>query len=239
MKVGVKVFSRPDEVDYAKKMKFADFLELMIVPGTDISLYKGVKKPFVIHAAHHGFGCNLLDKTCLKRNVQILREASKAADILGAETIIVHPGHVLSSSCKHEHAVKILKKEYDPRIVVENLCPLPKELEHRYGLAKDMSKLMKDTKTGLCLDFAHACASAVKEKQDYKVVLKDLIKLKARHFHISGGGILSGQDSHLSLFDGDFPLAYFKKLLPKDAKITLETPHSIVRQKKEYDLMKK
>lgn len=241
MRVGVKVYSdTEDQLEHAKKAsKFADFIEVMAVPGTDVSRFKSIKKPFVIHAPHDRFGCNIADKSLFKHSIECLNHATKAADILGARVIVVHPGHLKSGSCSLQQAIKVLLKVNDSRIALENLFAGSGESGSMCSTPEHMRHLMDKTNCGLCLDFSHACAASNAEKEGHKEFVKRFISLKPAHFHISGGHLALFRDTHESLFSGDYPIDYFKRILPEDAWVTLETPQDINIQKKECEFLRK
>ncbi len=51
------------------------------------------------------------------------------------------------------------------------------------------------------------------------------MRLRPRLFHLSDGDIHSPVDKHRHLGDGSYPLKEMLGFLPKDAFLTLETPH--------------
>lgn len=240
MKVGIKVYSNEGKIDYAlRASEFVDFVEVMTVPDTDVSVFKRISKPIVIHAPHMSFSCNPADKSLMSHNVRCIRDAVKAADILGADKIILHPGHLVSGNCSVEHAIKAIGDNFDRRILLENLPQTRGETGSIFRSSSEIKSLLDATGCGLCLDFGHACASAAQLGVPHKPFLKQISDLKPRHFHICGGWVKNLMDSHLSLFDGDYPLDYFKKLMPRGAWVTMETPQDLETQKKEYRLMKR
>lgn len=239
MEVGIKIFSDRSQFEYAgKAAEFADFIELMAVPGTDVGIFRQIGRPFVIHAAHQRFGCNLSDAALEKHNLECIRHAVNAADMLDAKIIIVHPGNIRSGSCSSGQVINVLGKISDSRIALENLYDEPKDIASVCTTAREMEYLMDASGSKLCLDIPHACAAANRIGKDYKSVLKGFLKLKPVHFHMAGGKIEGWTDTHKSLFDGNYPLDYFRSVMPKGAWVTLETPQDIKVQKREYELMK-
>ena len=239
MKVGIKVYSNSDKLEYAlHASEFVDFVEVMTVPDTDISAFKKISKPIVIHAPHMSFNCNPADKSFKGHNVRCIKDAIRAADILDADRIILHPGHIISGSCSVKNAIDVISDNFDKRILLENLPQTRGETNSIFRSSSEIKSMLDATGCGLCLDFGHACASAAQLGVPYKPFLEQISDLKPRHFHICGGWIKNLMDSHISLFDGDYPLDYFKKLMPRGAWVTMETPQDIETQKKEYRLMK-
>lgn len=239
MEVGIKVFSYRGQFGYAEKAaEFADFIELMAVPGTDMRIFRRISRPFVVHAPHGRFGCNLADKALEEYNLECVRHAVKTADVLDAKTVIVHPGSIVSRSCSSGQVIRVLGKVVDSRIVLENLFEEQEDIASVCTTSEEMKYLMDSTGSGLCLDLAHACAAANQVGQSYQRVIRDFLKLKPRHFHVAGGKIENYRDTHESLFDGDYPLGYFRSVMPEGAWVTLETPQDIKVQKREYELMK-
>ena len=239
MKVGIKVYSNNERIDYAMRAsEFMDFIEVMAVPDTDFSAFKKVSKPIVIHAPHMSFSCNPADKSLVEHNVRCIKDAVNAADILGSDRIVLHPGHILSGDCSAMQAIKVISDNFDRRMLLENLPQARGETDTIFRSPSEIKSLLDATGCGLCLDFGHACASAAQMGVPYKPFLEQISDLKPGHFHICGGWIKNLMDSHISLFDGNYPLDYFKNLMPRGAWVTMETPQDLETQKKEYRLMK-
>ncbi len=254
MKIGIKIYPEPEKAEYCRKAaEFADFIEVMAMPSVDVSPFRLLGMPFTVHAPHLTFNCNLADSSLFAHNVKCLEDSIRAADILDARVIVVHPGTILSDDCDVKNSLKVLEQVYDPRISLENMIPpqddspwlqsmsltVPKDKPDVFSLAEDLAPLMELTKTGLCLDFAHACATAACLGKNYKDVIDDLVKLKPNHFHLSGGFCENPWDGHLSIFEGDYPNDYFKSLMPDDAWVTLETPSNLETRRKECDYMRR
>lgn len=241
MKVGIKIYSDSKEkMEYALRADFADFIEVMALSGKDLylPLLKESSKPMAVHAPHLSMGYNPADRSLFKNNIAIIDEVKRAADYLGADKIVIHSGHVLNPGCSRACAVENILASYDPRFCIENLFQLKKDEDTFCTTPDEFRSLLKDTGANMCLDLAHACAAANWKGVNYRNFLEDFISINPRHYHISGGSINALRDGHLSIFEGDYPIDYFKSILPENAAITLETPQNFDVQKRECEFMR-
>ena len=68
MKVGMKIYS--SNVEHVKALEFADFIEVLIMPGVDWRPLAQYDVEYKVHAAHQGFGVNLADPNKEKFNMK-------------------------------------------------------------------------------------------------------------------------------------------------------------------------
>ncbi|MFC1741775.1 TIM barrel protein [Nanoarchaeota archaeon] len=236
MKIGIKIF--PEDLAYAKKIaKYCDFFEVMAIPESNFHRLKSLKHPFSIHTIHSSWGFNPANPKKQPINSLAVETAAKAADILKADTIVVHPGSIENRQCRKKHAISFLK-DLDNRFIVENL---PKEGcdGKRIGCNFwQMKQILKKTNKSMCLDFAHAAEYAHQVGIYYIDFIKRLMKLKPQYFHISDTRIQNKKDLHLHIKEGNLKLDYLEKLVPKDASITIETAHEFNKQHKDIMLLR-
>lgn len=235
MKVGIKTYTDKEGYEYVKKIiEYCDFIELLIIPDDDVwKKFKDYDIPMTIHAAHQYFGCSPSLPSSEKRTRECIGKAIEAADLFNSKQIVVHPGSVilhkrqpLNMDIKDAdiNCIKMLKTFDEPRFLIENLPTLGKKFELG-TYPEDISKLMKGINCGFCFDFSHAVLSSPWIGIGYKELVKNFMKLNPKYFHMCGGSI-NGQYDHKGLMEGDFDVAFFKSLLPKDAMVVLETPHN-------------
>jgi endonuclease IV len=237
MDIGIKIF--PEDLEYAKRIaKYCDFFEVMAVPKSNFRAMKAIGKPFTIHTIHSHWGFNPTNPEKRKLNLLGVDTAAKAADILGADVIVVHPGQIESEKCSLEHAVSFISK-LDSRFVVENMPSTVKEMTHVGCDISDLKQLTKKPKRHICLDFPHAAEYAHSQGIEYTSFINSLIdRFGPRYFHISDTRIQNRVDMHLHLKEGDLKLWYFKKIIPKNARLLIETAHEFRKQHRDILLLK-
>lgn len=239
MKVGTKTYTDKMGYDYVSKIiDFVDFIEILPVPDDD--LYKKFADfdiEFRIHAPHQGQGADPADKNAIKRTMQCMKTAIDAADLFDSPTIVVHPG-TYEGVGSTQRAIDFLKQFNDDRFLIENL---PAECSGKGELgstAEDIAPFINALNCGICLDFGHATLTEHAKAKGYKQIINEFLRFNPKYFHIMGGSI-SGHLDHQNLFAGDFDIEFFKKCIPNDAHVVLETPHDTEMQKKEVEYLKK
>ncbi|MBM3304266.1 MAG: TIM barrel protein [Candidatus Aenigmarchaeota archaeon] len=242
MKIGVKIW--PDKVDYALKIAgHADFIEVMAKRGCDFSFLSEIDLPFVVHAEHGDLGINYADSAKLALSRESLGFAIQLADRLEARAIIVHHGYLDGTpNTKAENTLRFLKEVRDNRILIENILVKEKfngiEAEHPFSTPEKMKFLMEQTGRGFCLDLSHAQASSAALGLDYMSMLEQFMRLKPRHFHACGGVEGEPKDMHLHLWEGNLNIGAFRRMLPKAAWVTLETPCDLEGQIRDIEIMR-
>jgi endonuclease IV len=237
MKIGVKIF--PEDLAYAKRIaRYCDFFEVMAVPESNFRALKALGRPFTIHTIHSRWGFNPADPDKVKMNILGVETAKKAAEILHADTIVVHPGELETDKCSIENSIHFLSK-LDSRFIVENMPASSGGLPHVGGSVEDILRIREKTRKGMCLDFPHAAEFAHQNHVYYIDFVKQLLSLKPRYFHISDTKIGTKTDMHLHLKEGDLNLNHFIDILPKDARIALETAHDFMKQHRDIALLRK
>lgn len=238
MEIGVKFFSH-NKVE-RKDFEFADFVEVLPVPGNITGVFSSHKFKYRIHCAHDAFGFNPSDTKNSAKNESIIKDAFAAADELKADKIVVHAGFntpKLKLKNPKKTAMEFLQKHFDERIVMENLLPVDNDMVWvAYG-PEEIAEF-KDLGFGFCLDFGHAVATATHFKKDYTEYVEEFVKLKPDYFHLSG--TLKGKDRHMSILDTDADVEFFRNIIKKSGKpVCLETPLDSERRKKEIEFLKK
>ncbi len=203
----------------------------MAIQDIDYEFLKKFKKPIIIHAEHESFNINIADKNN-ENNLNSINFAKKIADLSNSKKIILHPGCMNNENCSKENAINLIKQVNDKRIIIENVT----DDEKNHGLCKDpkeIKEFIKDANSGFCFDINHAIITAINKNEDYFKIIKEFIKLKPDHYHLSGM-IFNPQKDHLSFKYSELDIKTILKLLPKDAEITLEV--STNKEDTEYDL---
>ncbi len=228
MKLGIKIYRISDR-DMSKIIEQTkpDFIETMAIEGEDYSGLKEFGLPVTIHCQHTMFGVNLANPLIEDRNRKAVGFAIKTADMLEAGTIVIHPGYMDNHSCGYEQLLSFLKSAYDPRIAIENMpntMNIGKDVMNLGHEPKDIMNIISETGVGFCLDIPHAVAAAAGTEKYYKDILREFLSIKPTCFHLSGTVVGQTVDKHLHLDEGDLDIGMVKKMLPKDAWVTLEVP---------------
>jgi endonuclease IV len=248
MKVGLKIYSS-DPPSYLEERQFADYMEVLAVPGQSVDKFKDYDFEYIIHAPHSLYNVNLASKKHQQYSLEATRQALTAADVLNAKIVVMHPGVVHGPEETSEENLSTFKESIlqlaDKRIVLEN-CPFYDKWNKSddYYMGYDYASLKRYSEifaNRACLDFSHAIATSTHLKKDYKEIIKGLLKLDVRLFHICDGLLASGIDKHLPLSEGDYDLEYLRSIIKGSEckRVTLETSQVLEKQEKEYRWMKK
>jgi len=224
MKYGIKIYAGNSQNIFPKLAKDIpfDFVEAMIEPTADFSYLKEYNFEFVIHTAHSLFGINLANPKKKEKNTQAIQKAIEASDELNADTIITHPGYVENEECNLENVFKFLEQTNCEKIILENLCPSSIHKSPHLGYTLEDMRNIDSHRIRICLDIGHASMQAHNENKDYLDFIKELVALNPKHYHFTDC-ILEKYTDHIHFGDGDLDLKAIKSLVPKDARISLET----------------
>lgn len=241
IKFGLKLWSTDRNIIQEAKELIKDgtfdYIELMAVPDTDISLFKEMKAPFIIHIPHDGFGLNIADKEKKEFNLKIINQSIECADKLSAEYLILHPGFG-----QMEAAIKFLKGVSDSRILIENMTVVGAHNEKMIGYNLKQIKILAKNKFGFCLDFGHAIKAAISLKVEWAKFIEQLLTLQPKVFHVSDGTFLEGPDDHFNIGEGEYDFKFFLDCVKKNASqlVTLETPkEDLTSLKQDLENLKK
>lgn len=178
MEIGIKIF--PEDFNYARRIKrYCDFLEVMAIPGSNFRRLRSLKIPFTIHCIHSHWGFNPANPL---KNAEInklgVETAAHAANVLGAERIVVHPGYLESRKCSLKNSIRFISR-LDSRFIIENLPYLSGIGFINIGNSyRQVKKMMCRTGKGLCLDFPHAAEYAHRKGIYYIRFIKKLMRLQ-------------------------------------------------------------
>lgn len=234
MNYGLKLWSKNyNSIDSAKKLiesGIFHYIELMVIPDSDITLFYKAKLPYIIHIPHEDFGFNLADKKKEEFNLKIINQSLKWADKLSAKYLILHTGFGEMETTKN-----FLEKINDKRILIENEPKTGMNDEKMIGYAPRQVKELSGNKFGFCLDFGHAIKSALSQGIDYKQYIKRFLSLNPKVFHISDGMLKPGKDEHLNIGEGEYDFKFLLNCVKNnDSKmVTLETPRNNLNSFKE------
>lgn len=241
MKLGAKIFGKRD-IDFLEKViNKIDFIETMAIHNQDYEFLRNYGKKIVIHAEHQQFGINPADSLKYRRNIESMELSMKLADELKVEKVICHPGLISNKNCSEKTAINFFNNINDERVLIENLplinyngrhinalCPTPESTEN----------FLNNTNKKLCLDISHAIISSLaNNRADYNEFISPYLALKPQHFHFSDI-ILEKKRDHLHLGEGNLDMGYYKKILPENAEVTLETRNNAAKLLDDIKILK-
>ncbi len=233
LNLGLKLFS--SNFNYLKeaaklyRLRYYSFIELYIVPGTfnkSIKEWEKVGVPYIIHAPHFAHGLNLSKREFFPQNKILLSETVKFTDVLGAKYIILHPG----SGGECEETIGQINKLYDKRFLVENKPFIGLNEKRCIGASyQELGKIIRQCRTGFCLDVSHAIKNAFCNDLEPYDYLSKLISLRPKVVHVCDGDTNGCYDKHLNMGKGNFEWNKIFKALSESGNlgklpITVETP---------------
>jgi len=176
--------------------------------------------PAAVHAPHHSHGVNpcapqAYDDRPLPEIEACIEEAMsqtlEAADILGAETIVLHAGRYEPGG--HSAAVsefpEFLDRCFDPRFTLENLPSVYAGYPLLGNTAGELAALAGSRITRFCLDFPHLTCTANHRGLSFAKELERFEEINVTYHHLSNTRRGSITDEHLELDhpDGGLDLA--------------------------------
>ena len=176
--------------------------------------------PSVVHAPHHSHGVNPCAPAAyddrpaadIKENIELaMSQTLEAADILGAETIVLHAGRYEPGG--HSAAVEefsgFLDAYADPRLTLENLPPVYAGYPLLGNTAGELATLAGGKITRFCLDFPHLACTVNHRQLSFAAELERFETLDVALHHLSNLRCGSITDEHLELDhpDGGLDLA--------------------------------
>lgn len=182
-----------------------------------------------IHAPYW-LNLNSQEKTKRKQSMQRILECVKIGDALGVKTVVFHPGYYgkLKPEETYEN-IKNLILEIKDLIKTNswkpNIAPETMGKVNVFGSIEEISNLVKDTKCGFCIDFAHILA----RYKDYKFdLIKEKFPYEKWHCHFSGI-VYSDKGERRHIKTTKEAWTSVLKNLPKNKKITIinESPDMI------------
>ena len=191
-----------------------DHIQVRVIPGRtfnrDLATIAAAGIPATVHAPHHGHGVNPCAPAAyddrplaeIKKHVeQTMTQTLEAADVLGAETIIIHAGWYEPGgrSAALEEFTRFLDRHFDPRLTLETLPAVFRGRPMLGTTAEELVDLADGRIRGFCLDFAHLYCAANYRNIPYPHSLKPFQALTIRHFHLSNTEEGSIADRHLPL----------------------------------------
>jgi len=233
MKLGLKLGTQGtvyiDAAQELRKKGHYDFLELFIVPGSDVSQaekWRSLDVPFVLHAPHSMAGMNPSLLEMEEGNRKCIAEVAAWVRALKPGNVIYHAGAkgTLSETLRQFKSFKQTYPDAFKNALIENKPKMGLNGEACIGAdPEEVASLMRELGMGFCLDFGHALCAAYSLKRDEKEFLDAFLALKPELYHLSDGAKHTQLDSHSHLGAGSLDLPWLLSLVPKGGRVTLET----------------
>ncbi len=244
IKVGIKIGPKSDISEFEKTVALADFIELYGSTKFDYGFVKKYNKPVVVHAPNYSQGINYANSCKEALNLRSLIWAKNTANFFDSDKIIIHAELIEGDCSKIENTINFIKKNFDKRLLIENMPYLSMDHKHFGASKEDLVKIIKETGIGFCLDLAHAAEYAAYKKINDKKYIKSLLSLRPRHFHISDSNLdvvfdKNYNELHFNFFKGNIDIEGIKKLIPDNSWVTLETQQIHKELVKEINFLKK
>ena len=212
------------------ELRVYDYLEIYAVPGTSdtIPLWRELRIPVVIHAAHFKHGFNLALAERASDNLRIYDEMRRFADELEARHIIFHGGtfgHI-------EETAHQLAGLGEGRALIENKPAITRNdgriLECRGSTPEEIRVVMQEVGCGFCLDIPHALCAANYHGIPQEKMLRDFSTFRPSMYHLADMMDVSQLiDDHTLLGRGALDFSRFiPSILPPGAMVTIETNRS-------------
>jgi endonuclease IV len=222
---GLKLWSTNTQLlelaeDVIKKNLF-QYIELSVVPETDLSLFVLYNLPCCIHITTDLHGVNIASPLDLAFTTNQIRICIDWADALNAKKLILHPG-----VGNLNDALQFLKNLDDDRILIENMPRSGIHGENMVGFSPEEIELLIGEHFGFCLDLNHAIKAAADLHVPYERYIREFLRLKPALFHISDGHRDNGIDEHLAIGTGDYNIPQLLNFIRDSGSfsVTLETP---------------
>jgi len=177
-----------------------------------------------VHAPYY-INLNAKEPSKLERSINLLKDTVRIANLLGAWSVVFHPGWYMGKS-KTETYKTIKNSLLDViNFMKENninvwLRPETMELEKKFGNVDEVIKLSEELDNVLpCVDFAHIRYRYHQKTENFFRNILEKIEerlgkdaIKNMHIHISGIK-LDSKGTHVNLNDSDIPWKSILNLL--------------------------
>ena len=166
--------------------------------------------PAVVHAPHHSHGVNPCAPTAyddrppqeIEEHIELaMSQTFEAADVLDAETIVLHAGRYRPGERSDAAAgfSEFLDRCFDPRLTLENLPAVYAGYPLLGNTAEELAALADGKITRFCLDFPHLACTANYRRFSFAEELERFETLDVTLHHLSNIRRGSITDEHLEL----------------------------------------
>jgi len=197
-----------------------------------IRIKKAAEKFGISLSVHAPYWINLNseDEEKIKASEKRILDSCRAGHWLGVKRVVFHAGFYGKDSKQETYLhikerIKELQKEIEKNKWDVKLAPETMGKINLFGSVEEISRLVKETECGFCIDFAHILAR--ERKVDFEK-LKKLFPQKKWHCHFSGIEYGEKGERHHKITEEKYWRWLFKHL-PKNKDITIinESPSPV------------
>ncbi len=194
-----------------------------------------------IHAPYY-INLNSIEKSKIFMSKKRILDCCEIAQLLGAKRVVFHAGFY--GKMEKEKTFENIKEQINELLIeikknkwnVE-LCPEVMGKKNVFGSIEEISRLVKETGCGFCIDFAHVLARY--GERNFEEIKKSFPQ-KKWHCHFSG--IVygeKGEKNHIPTEKKEWEILFdFLKKLDKEVVIICEAPDplgDVIKGKKIFD----
>ena len=198
-----------------------------------IEIGKHVKRLGIFLSIHAPYWINLnsKDKKKIKQSADRILKSCEIAHYLNARRVVFHAGYYcgIEKEKTFENIKKVildLKKKIKIKKWAVEICPETTGKKNVFGSVEEISRLVKETRCGFCIDFAHVLARYKNYEFD---LIKKFFKNKKWQCHFSG--IVYGEKGerhHKITSEKEWgKVLGFLKSIKKDVVIINESPDPV------------
>jgi deoxyribonuclease-4 len=208
------------EVEFTHGIKMSDSLAREIFAEN--------KKYDVALSVHAPYFINLASEENEKRNASAQRiiKSCELGNYMGAKSIVFHPAYYGKNGEEKTYnivkeAVLSIQEKIEKNSWDVELCPETTGKKSEFGTLEELLRLRKETKCGICIDFAHILAR--NKSINYKELFDKLERAGIKKVHSHFSGIVFGDkgEQHHKDLNADEILPLAKEILKRDIRITM------------------
>ncbi|MGB9748800.1 MAG: TIM barrel protein [Candidatus Woesearchaeota archaeon] len=208
------------EVEFTHGIKMSDYLAKEI--------FNENKNYNVVLSVHAPYFINLASEDSAKKNASVQRilKSCELGNYMGAKSIVFHAAYYGKNSEEKTYdivkeAVFAMQEKIEKNSWNVELCPETTGKKSEFGTLEELLRLRKETKCGICIDFAHILAR--NKSINYKELFDKIERAGIKKIHSHFSGIVfgdKGEKHHRDLSEDEIlPLA--KEILKRNIGITI------------------
>jgi deoxyribonuclease-4 len=213
-------------------------------PHPDADLIRASELPLYVHAPY------LINVCSPKNNVRygsrkILQQTCEAAAEVGAEAVIVHPGHaedgIEAGFGRWSRTLELL--ESDVPLYMENTAGGDNAVARRFDALAGLWEVVSEVKTGVsigfCFDTCHAHAAGEELAGAVERVLEIVGEIDLLHANDSRDPPGTGADRHANLGAGEIGMEPLREMIrAANAPVVCETPGSVADMRADLEFVR-
>jgi deoxyribonuclease-4 len=213
-------------------------------PHPDADLIRASELPLYVHAPY------LINVCSPKNNVRhgsrkVLQQTCEAAAEVGAEAVIVHPGHaedgIEAGFGRWRRTLEMLKS--DVPLYLENTAGGDNAVARRFDALAGLWEVVSEVKTGVsigfCFDTCHAHAAGEELPGAVERVLGIVGEIDLLHANDSRDPPGTGADRHANLGAGEIGMEPLREMIrAANAPVVCETPGSVADMRADLEFVR-